>query len=421
MLDSESLKVGNEYFDKFWKPPNADIKKNILQFVKQRFFTGPVGNWYEGREWCKKQGGSLATIYSQAEYEWAKSICWSAEPFRGAFLSIYACWLGLNDIKQEGIWRNANGLIMRNIYGFTSDGSTQMGLSPWLRSAPQVQNGDCVKLVFNSRYADGTGYEDTNCDKFRFMPICQPSTGEFPMIVRHRYGDLVDKYLDNINIIRNSLFFVGPEIVTWNTAKTFCEDNNGKLATVQDSNQFEQVQNLCKRVVVLVNDDIYREVIHGGCWVAMNDINEEGIYTDSNGDKLNDMYGIDVNGKAISNVTPWFTGRNDRDHMIGPQPDNTINSDEYGHDEDCVMLGVGYQFEYIDVNCGKRGYPICQYNTEPDISNINDDERIINEMNNADRKLQDSLRDSSKDLCIKKFEYKGLKFDIDTNTTSNKT
>ncbi|KAJ7987817.1 hypothetical protein DPEC_G00330450 [Dallia pectoralis] len=98
--------------------------------------------WTDALAYCKRDGGTLASVHSTAEYDLILNMVKDTQS-----ISAYA-WVGLNDREQEGkyVW---------------TDGSSASWV--WSSSARQQQwgNEDCVAV---NSYAGAEGFDDIKCD-----------------------------------------------------------------------------------------------------------------------------------------------------------------------------------------------------------------------------------------------------------------
>ena len=104
------------------------------------FLSNKATTWHTAKVACHILGMNLARIDSRGENNW----------IRGAFKESNA-WFGLNDIRREGHFVNADGCI--RIF------------EAWKKGEPnRISNVDCGQLSTRG------SWETTNCErKFRFL------------------------------------------------------------------------------------------------------------------------------------------------------------------------------------------------------------------------------------------------------------
>ncbi|XP_033121824.1 CD209 antigen-like [Anneissia japonica] len=122
-----------------------------------RYFYESV-NWFDALQSCKDNNASLVTISSNVEHDFVNDLC--SDSF----------WIGLNDIKNEGVWRwtieaeqstyNAWGQHQPNNYQSVSQGDSY--------------NADCAKCGCgaNSRWWDNNcefDFRSYICEKERYV------------------------------------------------------------------------------------------------------------------------------------------------------------------------------------------------------------------------------------------------------------
>jgi len=123
------------------------------------FFTGPSKmDWSSAEEYCVDNGGHLASINSQTEYDAAKAVCAAGSG---------SCWLGLHsDDGNSGPWSWTDGSPLD--FGFNSDGTPTTGINPWNGGEPSHNGEDCVHMWDFFGYK----YNDVGCTG-NYIPLCE--------------------------------------------------------------------------------------------------------------------------------------------------------------------------------------------------------------------------------------------------------
>ena len=126
MLKKQQLKNGVEYIQQYLNPPSSTLRDEMLSYKRRKryFFNGPkLMRWDQAQRYCKDNRGRLAAPWTKQESDQARSLCKDMLAAAGVVNDAnQGCWLGFNDQKEAKVWRNTNGLVMRNVYGFDHKG-----------------------------------------------------------------------------------------------------------------------------------------------------------------------------------------------------------------------------------------------------------------------------------------------------------
>ena len=393
-------------------------------------------SWPKAKEFCEETGGRLATPSTKQEFEQAMTFIKIHGQKSSIQLMKYGYdgksnggryWLGITDIKEPGIWRDTNGRIVKDFYGFQSDGSAKNGKESWAIHEPSNQrNND--KYREHCVEAFGYVYNDYGCDNVNY-PLCEfVASGEegqvltqtkirslvsmqsryenflqtFPMLNSKNLVDGVEyfrKYLKKpdknlrskmVKYLQNP-FFMGTEIMTWDDAAIYCDEQGGSLATPYSQKEYEKVESMCAGEI---------------CWLGFNNRNELGLWENVKG-VISNAYGFDGRGNVVNQFqskTAWKRG----------EPNN-----QFGR-EHCIQYWSGTKWKnkkgYNDAQCTNKHIPLCQRDKDGDMWMILqrydsiydiDDDSIENEIDKQAKIFQDSLANATPDFCIKIFEYEG--------------
>ena len=111
----------------------------VIINCQSKYFKGSTPlDWPNAKAYCNSYGTRLASIHSASEFHEAAQLC--------DISSNSACWIGLNDIKEEGVYEWEDGSITD--YGFNDDDNTNptSGIYPWGywngQAEPGNKNGD---------------------------------------------------------------------------------------------------------------------------------------------------------------------------------------------------------------------------------------------------------------------------------------
>ncbi|XP_054706985.1 macrophage mannose receptor 1-like [Uloborus diversus] len=167
--------------------------------------------WMNALEYCKRAGGTLATVSSKAILE-----------FLTTFLVLdirRSVWIGLSDTKLE--------------VGFYWEDETPLDFTNWAPGEPSNGREHCVEMQFNS--STQIGYWNTKDCGEEIPFICQKNKTE-TAVVR---VPLDPKFCSEENNsgwkFRTSCFNLVTEKKSWRDAEKYCRDTySGHLATLRD-------------------------------------------------------------------------------------------------------------------------------------------------------------------------------------------
>ena len=224
LLNKKSLINAHNDLKKYWIKPDVELRKAIMDYIHHPFFISDttlrawitdktLKEWEAGvKPFCEKTGGVLATPYTKMESVQARNLCETKDK---------RCRLGFSDEEIEGHFVNTHGVLMSNAYGFNED-ATIWGDgrqdSPWKSNDQGGRNThkyNCIAI----RPGDSK-YTLIPCTRELYL-ICQNVHGmdELPLIVRHRYGHILDKieyeYSENnmfIKSINEEYYYDGDNI-----------------------------------------------------------------------------------------------------------------------------------------------------------------------------------------------------------------
>jgi len=117
------------------------------------YYLGPKSSWQDAVSYCADTGGVLTSIRSYKENQFLS----------GTFLSIcrkgetslhFGCWIGMNDISNEGSWEWYDGITVNYLKWYNAEPNNYGG------------NEDCTAMI------DGGYWSDKQCDNLMF-PICK--------------------------------------------------------------------------------------------------------------------------------------------------------------------------------------------------------------------------------------------------------
>ena len=127
------------------------------------FIGSNMGTYDDGINICLNDGGILATITNENDYNIARELCMNNNT---------ECWIGLNDLYSEGFWSYIDGTSVKGTYGFDINGNPTVGNGPWHDDEPNNDNGnkpeDCVH--FWDQY-NAWKWNDYKCHNIKF-PLC---------------------------------------------------------------------------------------------------------------------------------------------------------------------------------------------------------------------------------------------------------
>ena len=127
------------------------------------FIGSNMGTYNDGINICLNDGGILATITNQNDYNIARELCMNNNT---------QCWIGLNDLYDEGFWSYIDGTSVNGTYGFDINGNPTVGNGPWHDDEPNNDNGNNPAHCVHFRDHDNVWkWNDSECDYIRF-PLC---------------------------------------------------------------------------------------------------------------------------------------------------------------------------------------------------------------------------------------------------------
>ena len=134
----------------------------ILTATPESFIIGSnILNWTNAKSYCKELGTNLASIHSQSDFNEMQILC--SQTGKG-------CWIGLNDIKNQGIWQWDDKTILDYGFRITDNFNTNptSSIYPWSKREPSNGiNEDCVILDVDQMYK----WNDIECSN-KYYPIC---------------------------------------------------------------------------------------------------------------------------------------------------------------------------------------------------------------------------------------------------------
>ena len=111
------------------------------------FIGSNMGTYDDGINICLNDGGILATITNQNDYNIARELCMNNNT---------QCWIGLNDLYSVNYWMSEywtfiDGTSIKGIYGFDTNNKPTVGVGPWHDNEPNNGNNEhCVRYWNNS-------------------------------------------------------------------------------------------------------------------------------------------------------------------------------------------------------------------------------------------------------------------------------
>jgi hypothetical protein len=109
-------------------------------------------NWTAAEASCVLQGGHLASVHSMAENSLVSSLCASDE-----------CWIGFNDIANEGIWIFSDGSVA-NFSSFPG------GVAPWNPGEPNGKADEATDGAYMVNPSHPNGHATTHLLAHRTHP-----------------------------------------------------------------------------------------------------------------------------------------------------------------------------------------------------------------------------------------------------------
>ena len=132
---------------------------NIINSIEY-FIGSSKGNYSDAINICYNDGGILAIITNEYQFNISRQICMNNNT---------NCWIGLNNILNIDEWRYIDGTSVKGIYGFDNNGNPTYGHGPWSHNQPnyyhEVQH--CVHFWNSHEYY----WNDDNCLHI-YRPLC---------------------------------------------------------------------------------------------------------------------------------------------------------------------------------------------------------------------------------------------------------
>ena len=125
------------------------------------YFIGSMnGNYSDAINICYNDGGILAIITNEYQFNISRQICMN---------SGNNCWIGLNKLNIHNKWRYIDGTNVRNIYGFGNNRSPINSNGPWGNNEPNNLDGNehCIHFNNLTEYM----WNDISCAKI-YSPLC---------------------------------------------------------------------------------------------------------------------------------------------------------------------------------------------------------------------------------------------------------
>ncbi|XP_041476506.1 uncharacterized protein LOC121424795 [Lytechinus variegatus] len=254
--------------------------------------------WLDAETNCQNQGGHIATPTDLDEYKYLRRI------FRWAQRGVATFWVGLNDIEEEGTWKDAEG--NDPVYTNWKSGEPNGGIS---------ENGVVMHIHSTNEYIDTTvqGGRQYVCKE-------DIGAGAIPQPTTHPLCDSSSWAWDD-----HSCYFFGTNTKSWSDAQDYCQELGGDLVTVETEREFN----------FLVSYYRYRYSSRR-FWIGLRYIPAEDVYRWET---------------AISEY-PW-----DGSHWDSGKPDGAAS------DQTCVEFSTAQS--YNDEVCSASLYYICEKDTLP--------------------------------------------------------
>eukprot|EP00057_Strongylocentrotus_purpuratus_P024473 XP_011678947.1 PREDICTED: C-type mannose receptor 2 [Strongylocentrotus purpuratus] len=253
--------------------------------------------WLNAEIYCQQQGGHLVTPSDLDEYDYVKRI------FRWAQRAVTVFWIGLNDIEEEGTWKDAEGNDA--VYTNWKSGEPNGGIS---------ENGVLMYVFSSDEYIDSTvqtGQHFFCKEAIGAGAIAQPTT--------HPLCDSSDWAWDD-----HSCYFFGTNTKSWSDAQDYCQDLGGDLVTIETEREFN----------FLVDHYRYR-YSNKGFWIGLKYMSD-GTY----------RWETEIS-EYPSDGSQWDSGK----------PDGAASG------QHCVEFSAAQS--YNDEDCSTALYYICEKDTLP--------------------------------------------------------
>ncbi|XP_071488096.1 C-type mannose receptor 2-like, partial [Diadema antillarum] len=255
-------------------------------------------SWYDAEVYCQEQGGHLVTPADDDEYDFAKIVIRWSLPTEDVF------WIGLNDIEEEGTWKDPEGNDVTYLRWHSGE-----------PNGDDSENGVVMYTHASNEYID-TSVENT------YPAVCKAAIGASAIAqpTTHPLCSSSDWAWDD-----HSCYLFGSDTRSWSDAQDYCRDQGADLVTVESDREFN----------FLVNHYRYRFSTRRH-WIGLTYISSEGVYRWE---------------------TEHFTLPVTSSHWLSGQPDGANSGEE------CVELYTSNS--YNDVTCSTAMYYICEQDIYP--------------------------------------------------------
>ena len=149
---------------------------NFISVDYGKYILVPIQmHWFNASLYCQDMGTSLASIHSEADNEEAIAAC--NETCTLTTGCPHGCWLGLNDIKFEGIWEWDDGSITDYGFANNSDEHPAYGEYPWAfvssKYGPEPNNWNTENCVLLHYITNNFEYRwnDIKCTDNLYYPL----------------------------------------------------------------------------------------------------------------------------------------------------------------------------------------------------------------------------------------------------------
>lgn len=258
--------------------------------------TNISGSWLDGKDFCSQKGAALATISSETVQEQVSG------------LLTESAWIGLNDLEESDTFVWADGSEVN--YMNWDDGEPNNKPEYLFWGARE----DCVEM----RRDVGYKWNDEQCQKEREF-VC--STLAEVITTTTTTTTPAPTCDEGWDMFESSCYQVSDTKVSWEEAKTICNDQNADLVSITS----ESEQNyLAGRITQ-------------NTWIGLSDMNETRTFT----------------WEDCSDVTytNWSEG----------EPNNfKFGFEGFGKSEDCVEMRKEDGYEWNDKYCGTINGYICE-------------------------------------------------------------
>ena len=164
-------------------------------------------SWAEAKEWCEQQGGHLATISNEPEWEVVKNVL---EEFNGT-----RCWLGAERVNGSFKWID----------------DTEFSYNLWEENQPDNAGGIENYL--------GTWNKSKMLDCYKWNDYTNNATDVGGFVCEF---DAEPIEVVTINTNNGHIYVVYDSRISWTKAKNWCEQQGGHLATITNETEWETVR-----------------------------------------------------------------------------------------------------------------------------------------------------------------------------------